>query len=109
MPNAECQRRMLNAKCRMLKAQGVVMKRLVGIGLLGTLAMASVAAAQGTQADYDRALGLRKQYEALVGNAAEAPRWIDRTHRLYYRRTVKGGHDFILADADTKTKQPAFD
>jgi dipeptidyl aminopeptidase/acylaminoacyl peptidase len=85
------------------------MKRLVGIGLLGALAIASVAAAQGTQADYDRALGLRKQYEALVGNAAEAPRWIDRTHRLYYRRTVKGGHDFILADADTKTKQPAFD
>jgi len=26
--------------------------------------------AQGTQADYDRALGLRKKYEALVGNAA---------------------------------------
>ncbi len=47
--------------------------------------------------------------ESLVGNAAETPRWIDRTHRLYYRRTIKGGHDFILADADTKTKQPAFD
>jgi dipeptidyl aminopeptidase/acylaminoacyl peptidase len=85
------------------------MKRVVGIWLVGILATASVALAQGTQADYDRALGLRKQYEALVGNAAEAPRWIDRSHRLYYRRTVKGGHDFILADADTKTKQPAFD
>jgi dipeptidyl aminopeptidase/acylaminoacyl peptidase len=84
------------------------MKRVVGIWV-GILAMASVASAQGTQADYDRALGLRKQYEALVGNAAEAPRWIDSTHRLYYRRTVKGGHDFILADADTKAKQPAFD
>ena len=65
--------------------------------------------AQGTQADYDRALGLRKKYEALVGNAAEAPRWIGRTHKLYYRRAVKGGHDFILVDADTKAKGPAFD
>jgi hypothetical protein len=66
-------------------------------------------AAQGTQPDYDRALGLRKKYEALVGNAVEAPRWIGSTHKVYYRRTVKGGHDFILVDADTKAKGPAFD
>ena len=67
------------------------------------------AAAQGTQGDYDRALGLRKKYEALVGNAAEAPRWVGRTHKVYYRRMVTGGHDFVLADADTKAKGPAFD
>ena len=85
------------------------MKLVASTWLVVTLSAVSAAFAQGTQADYDRALGLRKQYEALVGNAAEAPRWIDTTHRLYYRRTVKGGHDFILADADTKTKQPAFD
>jgi dipeptidyl aminopeptidase/acylaminoacyl peptidase len=84
------------------------MKRL---GIVALLSITSVlpAGAQGTQADYDRALGLRKKYEALVGNAAEAPRWIGRTHRLYYRRSVKRGHDFILVDADTKVKRPAFD
>ena len=65
--------------------------------------------AQGTQADYDRALGLRRKFEALVGNAAEAPRWIAQSHKAFYRRTVKGGHDFILVDADAKTKGPAFD
>jgi dipeptidyl aminopeptidase/acylaminoacyl peptidase len=84
------------------------MKRI----LLATLALLSAvipAAAQGTQADYDRALGLRKKLEALVGNVVEAPRWNGRTHKVYYRRTVKGGHDFILADADAKTKGPAFD
>ena len=67
--------------------------------LLGTflvIAAAGSLQAQGTQADYDRALGLRKKYEALVGNAAETPRWVGRTHQVYYRRTVKGGHDFIL-------------
>ena len=82
-----------------------------GFGLIGALCIgiAAPAFAQGTQADYERALGLRKRYEALVGNAAEPPRWIGRTHRLYYRRAVKGGHDFILVDADTKAKGPAFD
>jgi dipeptidyl aminopeptidase/acylaminoacyl peptidase len=73
------------------------------------LSAVAPAAAQGTQADYDRALGLRKKYEALVGSVAETPRWVGRTHKVYYRRTVKGGHDFILVDADTKAKGPAFD
>jgi dipeptidyl aminopeptidase/acylaminoacyl peptidase len=85
------------------------MKPVLGMWLVGAMAIASVASAQGTQADYDRALGLRKQYESLVGNAAETPRWVEHAHRFYYRRTVKGGHDFMLVDAETKTKQPAFD
>src|SRR5580765_4317652 len=84
------------------------MKRSL-LTILAVLSGVVPALAQGTQADYDRALGLRKKLEALVGNASEAPRWIGRTHKFYYRRTVKGGHDFILADADAKTKQPAFD
>ena len=84
------------------------MKRSL-LTILAVLSASVPALAQGTQADYDRALGLRKKLEALVGNAAEAPRWIGRTHKFYYRRTVKGGHDFILVDADTKAKGPAFD
>jgi dipeptidyl aminopeptidase/acylaminoacyl peptidase len=85
----------------------VNMKRLiVAAAVLGSTAP---LLAQGTQADYERALGLRKRYESLVGNAAEAQHWIGRTHRLWYRRSVKGGHDFILVDADTRAKQPAFD
>src|SRR4051812_17428868 len=84
------------------------MKRIL---LAAFLVMAAVGSlqAQGTQADYDRALGLRKKYEALMGNAAETPRWIGRSHKVYYRRTVKGGHDFVLADGDTAAKGPAFD
>src|SRR5438132_7146836 len=84
------------------------MKRAL-FGLFLLIPVAGPLWAQGTQADYDRALGLRKKYEALVGNAAEAPRWVGRTHKVYYRRTVKGGHDFMLVDADTAAKGPAFD
>ena len=83
------------------------MKRAVLVMI--ALCSASTVLAQGTQGDYDRALNLRKKYESLIGRVTEAPRWIARTHKAYYRRTVKGGHDFILVDADAKTKNPAFD
>ncbi|HET7695608.1 MAG TPA: prolyl oligopeptidase family serine peptidase [Vicinamibacterales bacterium] len=83
------------------------MKRLL-LTIAGALCAAPVLA-QGTQADYDRALGLRRQYEAQVGNVPEPPRWVGRTHKAYYRRAVKGGHDFILVDADARSKAPAFD
>ena len=53
--------------------------------------------------------GCARNTRPLVGNVAEAPRWMARTHKAYYRRTIKGGHDFILVDADAKTKGPAFD
>ena len=35
--------------------------------------------------------------------------WIDRTNRLTYRRSVKGGHEFMLVDAAAQQKRPAFD
>ena len=83
------------------------MKRLLLV--IVVILTAAPAFAQGTQADYERALGLRKKYEALVDNAAEAAHWVGSTHRAWYRRAVKGGHDFMLVDADTKDKRPAFD
>jgi len=80
--------------------------------LLLTLAVivAPIAAsAQGTAADYDRALGLRKKFEALVDTLPEGAHWIGKTDRFWYRRAVKGGHDFILVDAVSQAKGPAFD
>ena len=74
------------------------MKRAL-FGLFLLIPVAGPLWAQGTQADYDRALGLRKKYEALVGNAAEAPRWVGRTHKVYYRRSLKGGQYEIRARA----------
>jgi hypothetical protein len=65
--------------------------------------------AQATVADYQRAMGLRDTYDGLAIHTAEAPRWIEQTNRFYYRRTVKGGHEWILVDGSTREKQPAFD
>src|SRR5215203_2137505 len=65
--------------------------------------------AQGTVADYVRASALREKFTGLALNVADAPRWIEQTSRFYYRKTVKGGHEWVLVDGTTQAKTPAFD
>jgi dipeptidyl aminopeptidase/acylaminoacyl peptidase len=67
------------------------------------------AAGQGTPADYTRANGLRASYDGLTVNVTTNSGWIGKTHRLWYRRTVRGGAEFVVYDVDAKQKQPAFD
>src|SRR5690242_12402332 len=81
--------------------------------LTRTIAVALVlggpAIAKGTLADYQRAMTLRDKYNNKAYNVAEAPRWIEQTSRFYYRRSVKGGNEWILVDGATQEKKPAFD
>jgi dipeptidyl aminopeptidase/acylaminoacyl peptidase len=65
--------------------------------------------AQITVADYERANGLRKKYDGLAVNVPGPATWIGETHRFWYRKSVKGGNEFVLFDADTQSKKPAFD
>jgi dipeptidyl aminopeptidase/acylaminoacyl peptidase len=69
----------------------------------------SSAAAQGTPADYQRAAGLQAKYEAAAIDIAGPATWIGNTHRFWYRKLSRGSYEFIVADADTLQKQPAFD
>lgn len=78
---------------------------LIAIVTLGTAAVE----AQVTAADYQRATGLREKYEAAALNVPGTATWIDKTTRFWYRRTAKGGHEFVLVDAATLQKRPAFD
>jgi dipeptidyl aminopeptidase/acylaminoacyl peptidase len=74
------------------------------------LAVAPAAAmAQGTPADYARATALREKYERAALEIAGAPTVIGQTHRFWYRKSVKGGDEFVVFDADSQLKQPAFD
>jgi dipeptidyl aminopeptidase/acylaminoacyl peptidase len=77
--------------------------------LIGVLFIPASAFAQGTATDYARANGLRAKYEALVVNVPGPATWIDKTDRFWYRRLVKGGSEFVMVDAETRQKQPAFD
>lgn len=65
--------------------------------------------AQGTRADYERANKLRDKFQGLAVNNPERAVWIGKTSRFWYRRSVKGGNEFVLVDVATLTKQPAFD
>ena len=47
---------------------------------------------QGTLADYERAQGLRKQFEGAVVNIAGRATWIEGTHTFWYRRSTRGGN-----------------
>ena len=67
------------------------------------------AQAQGTIADYQRAMGLRDKYQGLAANVPEPATWIEKTPRFWYRRSVKGGNEFVVVDATTQAKRPAFD
>jgi dipeptidyl aminopeptidase/acylaminoacyl peptidase len=68
-----------------------------------------VAHAQGTAEDYRRALALRERYDGLTVNVPDPATWIESTSRFWYRRSVKGGHEFVVMDASTREKRPAFD
>jgi Prolyl oligopeptidase family/Dipeptidyl peptidase IV (DPP IV) N-terminal region len=83
-------------------------RRPAGI-LAGILLFPVFALAQDTPADYARAEGLRAKYEGAAGDIAGAPAVIGGTHRFWYRKTVRGAEQFIVVDADTLQKQPAFD
>ena len=65
--------------------------------------------AQATIPDYQRAMELREKYDGLVVHSAEAPRWIEQTNDFYYRRSVEGGHEWVLVNGATREKRPAFD
>src|SRR5262245_2602939 len=62
------------------------------------------------KADYDRANSLGQRVRAnMVYNVAEAPVWIDGSQKFWYRKSVKGGNEFVLVDATAATKAAAFD
>jgi dipeptidyl aminopeptidase/acylaminoacyl peptidase len=67
-----------------------------------------------TRDDYDRAAKLADRYKGLVLNLPETPTWLDTAQSngvdsFWYRRSVEGGHDFVLVNAETQEKKPAFD
>ena len=83
--------------------------RLSVVAALALLLVPSLSQAQGTLADYQRAMTLRDRYENLAVNVPDQARWVANTQKLWYRKSVKGGHEFVLVDAGTRTKEPAFD
>ena len=84
------------------------MKRLLIIAAL----MASVfqMSAQGTVEDYKRAFSLGEKFSASkVYYSNVNPTWIEDTHNFWYVRHTPTGDEYVLVNADKKTKKPLFD
>jgi len=95
---------------------GLQMVGLLKHGVGQSLAMALVLAlaaqparAAWKPADYERAQGLREHYRGLVAHLPDKMQWIDGSATFVYRRTVKGGFEFVAVDAEARTARAAFD
>ncbi len=64
--------------------------------------------AQGTLADYQRALGLREKYEGLALNVPGPVSWIEKTPRFWFRNSAKDGNEFVVYDAESLARRAAF-
>jgi len=67
------------------------------------------ALAQVTQAQYQRASETGKKYSELALNIPENPVWIEGGDTFVYRKTVEGGHAFVMINASDQTRKPPFD
>ena len=90
-----------------MKFQQSVLKVLTGAVVLASLRSASNA--QGTLADYQRAHDLQDKAKYLSVNIPGSVTWIGETDHFWYPKAVKGGTAFVLVDAESSTKKPAFD
>jgi dipeptidyl-peptidase-4 len=62
------------------------------------------------RADYEAAARImRRPLNTAIRNAYPRPRWIGRSHWAWYRSETAAGVDYLLIDAATGHKQPAFD
>ena len=73
------------------------------------LAAAILSAQSVTEADYQRANSLRKKMQGLALNVTGPMNWIGATDRFWYRKSVAGGNVFVVMNAATLVKSPAFD
>ena len=81
----------------------VVIAAMLGLGLIPVLG-------QGSRADYERAENLRRLTEGKVLNQQLAAQWLPDNRHFWYRREAGGGSvEFVLVNAETGAKQPAFD
>lgn len=68
-----------------------------------------IASAQGTMADYQRALGMDETLDDTVVDVPGDPHWLEESPHFWYRKSVANGYTFLLVNSDTRQKQRAFD
>jgi hypothetical protein len=85
------------------------MRRCISIVAFVLCGFPVLVRAQGTDADYARSARFNNQMPALVLNNPGQPTWLANTNRFWYRKSVRGGNEFVMVDAATGQKQAPFD
>ena len=77
---------------------------------VGALTGLSVAHAQGSRADYERAANLSRQFQGKVFRVRVEARWLSNTVQFWYElETGTNTREFIWVDAEKGDRRPAFD
>jgi dipeptidyl-peptidase-4 len=80
------------------------------LAALSAAASPAPAVAQGTQDDYDRANALRELTRNKVFRDSIRPQWSSDGNRFWYKVSVAPDQfEFVLVDALTARREPAFD
>ncbi|MCJ7820221.1 MAG: DPP IV N-terminal domain-containing protein, partial [Bacteroidales bacterium] len=64
---------------------------------------------QVTEKDYERATNLDRTLSGKVFHSDIMPVWIGSTHMFLFENLTPEGREYIIADADRKTRRQAFD
>ncbi|MGE3342719.1 MAG: DPP IV N-terminal domain-containing protein [Vicinamibacterales bacterium] len=94
---------------RSARAAAALITLGLSAGLVAVLGTATSAQDAGIRADYARAASLRDRVNNKALNVIADNGWINGTSKFWYRKSVAGGSEFVLADASAGTKAPAFD
>ena len=87
-----------------------LLKISLPILLLLCVSQLQTACAQGTQADYDRANGLRELTRNKVYRDRVRPQWSSDGNRFWYKAdTAPDAYEFVVVDAEAGTRSLAFD
>ena len=86
----------------------MIMRRNLAIVIL--LLAATALWGQGSQADYDRAAAMQAATRNKVHRSQVRPHWLAGGTKFWYRVTTgAASSEFILVDAESGSRRPAFD
>ena len=94
-------------RAKLLGCAGLIV--VLALQLSGRTTAQGQGPSQDVRALYDRAESFGRRTQGLMYNVADAPTWIEGSAQFWYRKSVKGGNEFVLVDPAAKTKAPAFD
>ena len=80
-------------RAKLLGCAGLIV--VLALQLSGRTTAQGQGPSQDVRALYDRAESFGRRTQGLMYNVAEAPTWIEGSAQFWYRKSVKGGNEFV--------------